>query len=190
MLPLTYILAQASAPMAAGAEEDIRGPRPAVEIPVMESSPWLMWLCVAAAIASVVLLWRWLRRRRATPGQTAAARALDELDAVYGVRNELDAAPLADRAADVVRRFIAGKFRIAAPQQTTEEFLQSLTTGNTALSGHRESLQTFLTSCDAAKFAGASFNAAERLALVDSASRFIRAAAHEDPNVPKPDTRS
>jgi hypothetical protein len=52
-------------------------------------------------------------------------------------------------------------------------------------------LRGFLKSCDMAKFAGAEFDAAERLTLLDTARRFIRAANTPPPApAPPPTTNS
>lgn len=164
------------------ADDDIRGPRPPVEIPVPDKYSFTPWLIGAGvAVAAALLFWWWRRRS----GQAAAAspldRALHELAAVDRVRNQLEAGPLADKAADVVRRFIAERFQIAAPQRTTEEFLRSLTGDASPLAAHGELLHGFLKSCDMAKFAGVSFDAAERHALLESAYRFVRSAGEQPP---------
>jgi hypothetical protein len=160
-------------------EEDIRGPRAPVEIPVPEAFSLTPWLIAAGVLAAAALVVRWwLRRRGKLAEVSAGARALEELHALDAERNVMEAAPLADRAADAVRRFIAGRFGIAAPQRTTEEFLRSLTGGGQPeLAAHRDLLHGFLSACDAAKFAGAQFDASERLRLLQAALRFVQAAA-------------
>jgi hypothetical protein len=110
-----------------------------------------------------------------------AREALRDIDRQ---RESLPAGDLAEQTANVVRRFIAGNFGIAAPQRTTEEFLQSLTTSShSPLQPHAALLQEFLTTCDQAKFAGAEFDPVERFALLDIANRFIQAAAYSAPVV-------
>jgi len=54
---------------------------------------------------------------------------------------------------DIIRRYVESRFRIKAPEMTTEEFLHSLK-GFGVLSGmHRNTLKEFLTLCDIVKFA-------------------------------------
>jgi len=160
-------------------EDDIRGPRDAVDIPVPDAfspTPWIVGIA-ALAVAAALLIWRRKRRRRRRdPGPVdRALGALEELDRE---RNAVEAASLADRAADVVRRFIAEKFGIAAPQRTTEEFLHAISNDPASTPGaHSALLRGFLKSCDMAKFAGADFDAAERLELLANAFRFVREAA-------------
>lgn len=163
-------------------EDDIRGPRPAVEIPVPEEFSITPWLIGAGALVAALLLFLWWRKRRGKRRETAPLeRAMRDLADVDRERNTLEAGPLADKAAGVVRRFIAERFGIAAPQRTTEEFLRSLTGDASPLTTHTELLRGFLKSCDMAKFAGASFDAAERHALLESGFRFVRAAGDQPP---------
>ncbi len=166
-------------------DDDIRGPRPAVEILVPEQfllTPWLIGAGIFAAAA--LFFWWWRRQRGGQRGLAPLERALHELAAIDRERNNLDAGPLADQAAGVVRRFIAERFDIAAPQRTTEEFLRSLTGDASPLATHAELLRGFLKSCDMAKFAGVAFDAAERHALLESAFRFVRGAGDQPPSAP------
>ena len=161
-------------------EDDIRGPRPAVEIPVLKEFSLTPWLIGAGIlVAAVLLFWWWKKGRRGAAAVSAQNRAMHDLSAIDRERNNLEAGPLADKSTGVVRRFIAERFGIAAPQRTTEEFLRSLTGDASPLTSHRDLLAGFLQSCDAAKFAGASFDAAERHALLEAAFRFVRAAGNQ-----------
>ena len=180
---LSALLLSAMGPGLRGADEDdIRGPRAPVEIPVPEEFSLTPWLIVAAVLAAMALtFWWWKTRRGKSGGISVQDRAIHELAAIDRERNNLAAGPLADHAAGVVRRFIAGRFGIAAPQRTTEEFLRPLTGDASPLASHTELLRGFLQSCDAAKFAGASFDASERHALLEAAFRFVRSAGDQPP---------
>ena len=172
-----------SASAAEAPEDDIRGPRPAVEIPVPKEFSFTPWLIGAGILlAAVLLLWWWKKGRSGAAGVSAQNRAMHDLSAIDRERNNIDAGPLADQSTGVVRRFIAERFGIAAPQRTTEEFLRSLTGDISPLTNYRELLAGFLQSCDAAKFAGASFDAAERHALLEAAFRFVRASGDQPPH--------
>jgi len=160
------------------AEEDIRGPREPVEIPVPDKFSLTPWLVGASVLAAAGLLFWWWKYRRSRQREMGPVdRALGALEEIDRERNSMEAAELADRAADIVRRLIAEKFGIAAPRQTTEEFLHAVSTDpSSPLGGHTPLLRGFLKSCDMAKFAGADFDAAERLELLAGAFRFVRAA--------------
>ena len=165
-------------------EEEIRGPKPKVEIPVPEKFDPTALIAAGAALAVAAGAFLWWRhhspRRREVAAGDRAIKALHEVDRE---RNNLEPGPLADRAAGVVRRFVAERFGIAAPQRTTEEFLR-MAEQAPPLAPHRELLHGFLQSCDAAKFAGAGFDAAERLALLQNATQFVRSAAAWQPPPP------
>ena len=174
---LIIVTVLSAAPLLAQQEDDIRGAKPKVVIPVPEEFNWLPWIIGGGGLVLAIVFWLW--RRSLSPRRlqiNAGDRALKAIAAVDRERNALEPGPLADRAAGVVRQFVAEKFGIAAPQRTTEEFLRSLASAP-PLTAHAELLRGFLSACDAAKFAGAEFDAAERLALLQSAMQFIRSAA-------------
>lgn len=180
---LTHALAQN--PTAPPPEEDIRGPRAAIEIPAPSKLTTTKKVLLATPVAATAgfLLWFFMFRRGhpllTIPPVDQAREALRGIDRQ---RESLPAGDLAEQTANVVRRFIAGNFGIAAPQRTTEEFLQSLTTTHhSPLQPHAALLQEFLTTCDKAKFAGAEFDPVERFALLDTANRFVQAAAYSAP---------
>lgn len=166
---------QAPAP-APAAEEDIRPARPKVEIPVKEEFDPVPLIAGAITLAAIAAVWWWLRRRPAARRRSAPVeRALESLSRIDRERNTLESGALADASAGAVRQFIAERFGIAAPRRTTEEFLRDLkSVPLPALAAHREKLVSFLSSCDLAKFAGADFNGAERLKLLEAAIDFVR----------------
>jgi len=55
--------------------------------------------------------------------------------------------------ADIVRRYIEDRFRIRAPEMTTEEFLSTLKDSDALKSSHKELVGEFLVLCDVVKFA-------------------------------------
>lgn len=172
-------------------EEDILGPREPVRIPVPEEGPsWGLWLGIGGGVlAAALLVWWWLAHRKRMIIVAPAERALTELSAIDTARNVLPPDVLADRSADAVRKFVAERFGIAAPRRTTEEFLRELAAAaSSPLAAHSPLLRGFLQSCDMAKFAGAGFDAAERLTLLETARRFIRSANTPAPEQPSPAT--
>ncbi len=169
-------------------EEDIRPAREAVVLePSSKSSLGLLLGGASAATLAGLAAWAWHRRRIAPNLTTPEELARQSLRALGAQRETLSAAALADQAALAVRHFIAAKFQIAAAQQTTEEFLRAVATAPASpLAPHRALLQGFLQSCDLAKFAGAAFDPVERFALLETAQRFIQAAAYSAAPAPPP----
>jgi hypothetical protein len=161
-----------------GAEDDIRGPRELVEIPVPEKPPVALWVGIGGGLLVLViafLIWKKLssRRMRKSPPEVAMG-ALSELAAT---RETLPAETFANRAAFTVRQFISDQFGLAAPKRTTEEFLHDLSAQSSPIAGESDHLRVFLKACDLAKFAGSHLNAAQRDELLDAARSFIAATS-------------
>jgi LPXTG-motif cell wall-anchored protein len=167
------------------AAEDIRGPKALVEIPQPQKPPVALWLGIAGGALVLGAAWFWWRKRRArqrhsSPQETALA-ALTELAAG---RVALTAEAFANRAANIVRQYIAGRFGLAAPRRTTEEFLREISRDAAAdLTGESDHLRAFLKACDLAKFAGARLDAAQRDDLLQTARAFIGATATQQPKL-------
>jgi len=100
------------------------------------------------------LLRRWLNRAKPLPPapdpvKTALA-ALDKLSGAPGL--ELSPKEFAAAVAGVIRRFLESKHGLAAPRQTTEEFLDATERSNRFALPVREHMRFFLSRCDALKF--------------------------------------
>lgn len=166
----------AQAPEAA---EDIRGPKPLIEIPAPEKPPYLLWLAIGGGVLLLVIagfIWRSYRgRQRLKSPPEVALASLAELEAN---RESLEAEAFAGRAAQTVRQYIADRFGLAAPRRTTEEFLHEIAGDEgSSLGGESDHLRVFLKSCDLAKFAGSNLDARQRGELVDAARSFVNATA-------------
>ncbi len=168
-----HLSAQAPAP-----EEDIRGPKPLVEIPVPEEPPYVFWAGTGGGVligALAALLWK--KRSRKLRLQSPREVALASLGELESTRESLAAEAFADRAAQTVRQYIAGRFGLAAPRRTTEEFLRDIAREGSELFGESDHLRAFLKSCDLAKFAGTHLNESQRHELLESARGFIRSTS-------------
>lgn len=181
-LILTHTLAaQTPAPA-----DDIRGPKPLIEIPEPEKFPIGLWLGIAGA-GLLLALAAWLIRRKLRQQQlrTPPEIALSSLAKLETSREQLSAESFANRAADTVRSYIAGRFLIAAPKLTTEEFLRTVAGDKgTSLATESDHLRAFLKSCDLAKFAGTSLDASQRANLIKTARAFVKATT------PRPASKS
>lgn len=157
--------------------EDIRGPKALVAIPQEKKPPVAFWSGIAGAVlvtAIAAILWnkRSRRLRLHRPPEIALA-ALADLESSRGT---ITAEAFANRAAHVVRQYIAARFGVAAPRRTTEEFLHTLTQVDApSLIGESDRLRVFLKACDLAKFAGSDLDAARRGELLQAARGFIAA---------------
>lgn len=156
-------------------EEDIRGPRGPVAIPLPGKTSDALWWGLAAGILTVaVLLLIWKKRKRREFRKSPLALALGSLTELAATRESLPAEAFANRAAQTVRQYIAAQFGLAAPRRTTEEFLNDLARDHSSpLLSESDHLRVFLKSCDLAKFAGSNLNAKQRDELLDAARGFI-----------------
>jgi Domain of unknown function (DUF4381) len=161
-------------------EEDIRGPRALVEIPVPEKAPIMLWCAIAVGVLVVVSMVYFLKKRRSKRKQVSPVeKALAALVALEKNPEALAAEVFADHAAGTVRQFIMERLGIVAPRQTTEEFLRALAADEASpLRNEGPQLQQFLSSCDLAKFAGSALTPQQRTGLIQSARAFVAAISH------------
>jgi len=168
-------------------EQDIRDVKGLITIP----SPPNYWLWAAILVVLIVagyLLWKWMNRKVFSPGVSAARKALDQLHAAERLINMDTAEPLVIKATDAIRNYVENRFSLAAPRQTTEEFLRKLRETNGGLenppyeeiSRYRDELGDFLTCCDKVKFGRGDLVAQDRSALLDSARHFVEATREVD----------
>lgn len=147
---------------------DIVGPLPFFSGP--------LWV-IAAVFAAVALLgwglWWWAGRNRAKP-LSPRESALRELEALKAALSEGSDHEFGVRVSGVLRRFLGEALGLAAPRQTTEEFLASLSGSLRFLPAEQEALAEFLHRSDYLKYARGEATPEQRLALVEAAVSFVR----------------
>ncbi|MCX6959223.1 MAG: DUF4381 family protein [Verrucomicrobia bacterium] len=147
---------------------DIVGPLPFFSGPL--GIIVLVFLLVAVAGG---LLWWFLGRKKAkviTPRQ-AALNALALLRGSVSEGNDHD---FGVGVSDVIRRFLGEALGLAAPRQTTEEFLGSLRGSLRFVPVEQEALGEFLHRSDYLKFAQGAATLEQRIALIEAAESFVR----------------
>ena len=155
-------------------------------------SPFRGWWLLAggavalAAVAAVVFAFFRARARRPQAGEVAlpphvkAMRALQRLrDSNRTTPAEIDAFYVAVSA--VLRTYLEERFRLHAPERTTEEFLRELEGGDALAREHRRELERFLQLCDLVKFAKLVPGEAEHLATWQAAHAFVDATRADRP---------
>lgn len=169
------LVSSLSAQAPATPEEDIRGPRGLVEIPVPEKPPVALWWGIGGGLLAVAVVYLLMKKFEAVKkGKSPLSIAMSSLTELAGTREALPAEAFANRAAQTVRQYVAEQFGIAAPRRTTEEFLHDLAKNeNVPLVGESDHLRVFLKSCDLAKFAGSNLNMSQRDELLQAARGFI-----------------
>jgi hypothetical protein len=164
---------------APAAEEDIRGPKALIEIPVPVKPPILLWCCIGGGLLLLALAaYFWKKRARKQRLKSPREIALASLAGLEASREAVAAEAFANRAAQTVRQYIAERFGLAAPRRTTEEFLRELANQESSpLIGESDQLRAFLKSCDLAKFAASHLDSARRDELLEAARGFIHATS-------------
>lgn len=162
----------AAAPSLA-ATNDIRPIKPPVRI----VDPWAiaLWtgstLLALALIAVVTWLW-WKRRPKPQPVTVPPhVRAREKLNAALGQIHDPRAFCIA--VSDAIRVYLEERFRLRAPERTTEEFLRDLQSTSHLNAEQKQTLATFLERCDLVKFARFEPNEAALRELHESALRLV-----------------
>ncbi len=122
------------------------------------------------------LLWRSLRRRaRLRVRISAYDVAIQRLSTLQsrGWPKQEEADPWYVELSDIVRRYIEDRYGVRAPELTTEEFLREARQQLRLQSGHRELLETFLSTCDRVKFAGYRPGESESRQALQAARQFV-----------------
>ncbi|WP_457574420.1 hypothetical protein [Desulfolithobacter sp.] len=142
---------------------------------------WLPWLIGAlAAFLLITAVFFYFRRKQSRkPSGAAHETALTRL---AEMRKRLDterSCDLAARTADILRKYIEDRFRLAAPTLTTREFIIEMMTASRQLpqelTGNMELLQEILTKCDMAKFARCSPDREELASILNTVEQFVQA---------------
>lgn len=144
----------ASTLQSAADANDIRDIKPPVEIP----NEWLwLWivLAVLVVVAAALATWLMLRKRQVlalvVPPVPPHIRAKQKLaEALLFIS---DSNRFCTEVSNTLRYYLEDRFKLRAPERTTEEFLIELQTSRHLTSDQKQSLREFLQSCDLVKFA-------------------------------------
>jgi hypothetical protein len=132
-------------------------------------------LILAALVAAGYYLLR--RKVRIPTPQEKALEALGRLRAEVTKGHDHEFGVL---VSDVLRRFLGEALGLAAPRQTTEEFLQSLTGSLRFLPAEQEALAGFLGHADRLKYAQGEATLEQRLSLIEAAESFVKGGARPE----------
>jgi hypothetical protein len=158
---------------------DLRPPKDGV--PVRAPFPWVLAGAAAGALAAaavLIALARRPRRKRAAPSppplppDVLALRALDDLE-----RSNLAALGEVKehfyRLSAILREYVEARFGLAAPDMTSEEFLEATAASSVLPASHRDSLREFMRVCDLARYARVEPGRTEIDSTLEAARRFV-----------------
>ena len=163
------------APGGAPEEEMIKDIAPPVWV-----FPYPMWMVVTAGVIALLLIVgvallirRWIKSRPAPPPPTPRSIALRELERLRGQVKVLDPYAFSIAVSDVLRTYIGAAYRLHAPQQTSPEFLASISRSPKFSDSDRKLLAEFLEHCDLIKFARIDASVGDSARLLESAQAFV-----------------
>jgi hypothetical protein len=145
--------------------------------------PWggaALLACLAAAAWFLLAMARRRAGRAASSDLPPKERALDRLRLLRG--GNLESTSTSGReidlfyveASNLIRDYIAERFRLPARERTTTEFLASLRTAGVFGESHRLLLGRFFEGCDGVKFGRRPSTPPDRERILERADRFVR----------------
>ena len=149
-----------------------------IEPPVDYSlTPRWVVLGIVFAALSVIGLLIWLitrRRKKPVPPKLPRQRALEALDSIEQLVEQMNAYEFSIRVSDILRAYVTEQFGLPVTRQTSVEFLERLAR-NPQFSGDEKTLlEDFLSRCDLIKFARYNATSADSKLLLEEAIRFVK----------------
>ena len=155
--------------------------------------PTWVWIVAAglAGLGIAMLIGWWYRQRQrsrivAVPPQPAHVFALQALQRLeqQNLIGQRQIEPFYVQLSAILRHYIEWRFRLRAPEQTTEEFLAAAMTSGGLIATHRDALRAFLQHCDLVKFARHEPTSDDMQRTFDSAKTFVNQTADDEVMVP------
>ena len=148
--------------------------------------PYPMWVVLLAVLLGLILMVflvglviRIIRRRRAGPPTSPREAALSQLEALRPKVAEIDPRHFSDEVSSVLRTYLTRQYGLRAPQQTSQEFLESISTDNLFDVNRQDLLSSFLKKCDLIKFARLDAGSSECESLLNQAFEFVKSGNSE-----------
>jgi hypothetical protein len=173
---------------------DVKAPRDiappiALAAPVLPPWTWMAAVLIGLAVAGGFFCWLQRRRRRPAPPpppRPAHELALQALRRLQGDRlmDQQAIEPFYVRLSAILRQYIEWRFRLRAPEQTTEEFLAEALASGGLIATHRHLLSSFLQHCDLVKFARHQPDRSDMQQAFDHAKAFIEQTADDEILIP------
>ena len=146
----------------------------------------IVLLLIIFFAAGVPLLWKHRKKLiKTTPSLPPYVVALQELERTKEMKldNDVQVKEYYIRISGIVRRYVENYFGICAPERTTEEFLQELTTEAQFHRDHKKLLKEFLRHCDMVKFAKYNPDSEEIEGVYSKAKQFVEETKEKENNL-------
>lgn len=169
--------------LSAQEDDGLRPVRGMIPVPLWQQ-PWVwITLAVTLVVAAIALIFFLKSRKPKVIKQpTAYELALKDLEDARKLMDAGEDKAFSIAISNTVRYYIERAYKVAAPEQTTEEFLTEASK-HPRLSGEPlHQLSAFLQLCDMAKFAQQTFGETQRSEQYNSAFQFIDKSHQEEMN--------
>ena len=133
----------------------------------------MILVVLLAVVLTAALCW-WFFGRKKVVSITPREAALGALARLRGTVSQGSDHEFGVGVSDVLRRFLGEALGLAAPRQTTEEFLVSLQGSLRFVPAEQEALAEFLHQSDYLKYAQGEATSEQRLSLIEAAESFVR----------------
>lgn len=140
--------------------------------------PYPLWMIIAAAVvllAAVGLVsWAVVRLLRRKKPPTPREKALGVLDSLRTKIGTCEPYAFGILVSDAIRHYIYEQHGLAATNQTSLEFLESIRNNATFTANEKAGLSVLLEQTDLLKFARTSAGESEMISLLETAERLVR----------------
>jgi len=137
---------------------------------------WIIFAIAFVAFSLVGLL-AWLitrKRQKPVPPKLPRQRALEALDSIEQLVDQLDPYEFSIRVSDILRSYVTEQYGLPVTRQTSVEFLERLARNPQFSGDDKTLLEDFLNRCDLIKFARYDATPADSKLLLDEAVRFVK----------------
>ena len=161
---------------------DIKGP---LDLP-SAIGKFLIPIGLLILIISGFLAWHFLKKNRKEqygPKRPAHEIAYEQLEALK-VKDYIGKGLIKEyytEVSDIIRHYLENRFRLKAPEMTTEEFFASARDASELAGEHKNLLKEFLLCCDLVKFAKYAPSVDEVNSILYSAKHFIDQTRENEP---------
>jgi len=141
----------------------------------------LLFLVILGSLAGYFL--KKNKEENVVPKRPAHEIALEKLEALR-LKDYISRGLIKEyytEVSDIIRHYLENRFRLKAPEMTTEEFLVSVRDAGELISEHKNLLKEFLLCADLVKFAKYAPLPDEVNSIFDSAKRFIDQTKENEP---------
>lgn len=167
-------------------DKELNPPLPELELPsesIAESGYLLLGCFVAAGVLATLAIFIWVRTRKEVRKANAYELARRQLDSIVAAGSRISVEEFYVEISAVIRRYLEIRFELAAPELTTDEFLQ-IASGESELSKeHQVLLREFLSQADLVKFSGKNASEDEMRRSTELAYKFLEDTRAEAPEV-------